>query len=337
MRIAIVKLSAMGDIIHAAVVLQFIKARYPGCRIEWIVEEGFAPVLAGNPHIDAVHTVFLKRAKKEKSFALLKALYTKLKSLGEYDHIIDMQGLFKSAIMSRFIGKNVCGFDKDSMREGVAALLYRRTHTISYDRNVILRGAELVSKCLDMEIDEPALQGKAPFLFTDDLSRQAVGEYAGGRTPPVLVMVGASWPSKIYPAKQMADVIELLGRDVLVVWGSESEKTIAEAIAAATPLAKVVRKLSLSELIALVEKAALVIGGDTGPVHMAWALNRPSVTIFGPTPSFRNTLTTPVNVTVDTGKPVDPSNLDRHDFSIGEIDPTRIAEAAKRLLKDGDE
>ncbi len=337
MRIAIVKLSAMGDIIHAAVVLQFIKARYPDTRIEWIVEEGFAPVLAGNPHIDTIHTVFLKRAKKEKSFALLKALYGKLRSLGEYDCIIDMQGLFKSAIMARIIGKNVCGFDRDSMREGMAARLYSRTQAISYDKNVILRGAELVSKCLELTIDEAALLGKTPFLYTDDASRKAVREYTGGGQAPVLVMVGASWPSKIYPAKQMADVIDRLGREVLVVWGSEGEKALAEAVAAATPLATPVRRLSLPELIALVEQAALVIGGDTGPVHMAWALNRPSVTIFGPTPSFRNTLTTPINKTVDTGKPVDPSNLDRHDFSIGEIEPSRIAALAKQLLESSNE
>ena len=332
MRIAIVKLSAMGDIIHAAVVLQFIKARYPEARIEWIVEEGFASVLAGNPDIAAVHSVFLKRAKKEKSFTLLKALHTKLRTLGTFDHIIDMQGLFKSAIMARLIGKNVCGFDKDSMREGMAAWFYRHTHTISYDKNVILRGAELVSKCLELTIDVAALENKAPFLFADETARASVKEYADPKNPPVLVMVGASWPSKIYPAEQMAKVIGLLGREVLVIWGSESEKAIADEIAAATSFARVVRKLSLPELIALVEASALVIGGDTGPVHMAWALNRPSVTIFGPTPSFRNTLTTPVNVTIDTGKPIDPSNLDRHDFSIGEIDPGRIAQAAKNLL-----
>ena len=332
MRIAIVKLSAMGDIIHAAVVLQFIKARYPDARIEWIVEEGFAPVLAGNPHIDAVHTIFLKRAKKEKSLSLLKALYSKLGSLGEFDHIIDMQGLFKSAIMARLIGKNVCGFDRDSMREGMAAWFYRHTHRISYDMNVILRGAELVSKCLGVTIDETALQGKAPFLYTDEKARASVREYVDAQNPTILVMVGASWPSKIYPAEQMARVIEMLGREVLVVWGSEGEKVIADTIAAATPLARAVRRLTLPELIALVEASALVIGGDTGPVHMAWALNRPSVTIFGPTPSFRNTLTTLINVTVDTGKVIDPSNLDRHDFSIGKIDPVRIAEAAKTLL-----
>lgn len=335
MRIAIVKLSAMGDIIHGAVVLQFIKARYPEARIEWIVEEAFAPVLGGNPHIDAVHTVFLKRAKKEKSFSLLKDLYTKLRTLGEYDHIIDMQGLFKSAIMARLIGKNVCGFDKDSMREGMAALFYRHTHAISYDQNVILRGVELVSQCLKMDIDTGMLQGKNPFLFADESARQAVGEYTA--TAPVLVMVGASWPSKIYPAARMAKVIEGLGREVLVVWGSEGERQMAEAIAAATPLARVLPKLSLPQLIALVEASALVIGGDTGPVHMAWALNRPSVTIFGPTPSFRNTLTTPINVTVDTGKPVDPSNLDRNDFSIGEIDPARIVDAAKSVMKESHE
>lgn len=332
MKIAIVKLSAMGDIIHAAVVLQFIKTRFPQARIDWIAEEVFAPLLRANPDIDTVHTVNLKRIKKEKSLGELKALYRRLKALGPYDQIIDMQGLFKSALISRIMGKNVCGFDRRSMREGGAALFYRGSYPASYDMNVILRGASLVSQCLEIPISERDILNKKPFLFADAAAKEAVAEYTAG-TPPVLVMVGASWPSKVYPPERMAEVITGIGREALVIWGSDAEKDMAEVIVSLTPLATMAKKLSLSELTALVEQAALVIGGDTGPVHMAWALNRPSVTIFGPTPSFRNTMTTAINKTVDTGKPVDPSNLDRNDFSIRDIDPVQIVETAAALLK----
>jgi heptosyltransferase-1 len=298
------------------------------------VEEGFAPVLAGNPDIDALHTVALKRFKKEKSPALLTETIGKLRALGPFDHIIDLQGLLKSALIARLLGRNVHGFDRRSLREGAAAFFYRHGYAVSYNQNVILRGAKLVSRSLGLNIGEAQLLQKHPFLFTDDASRAAVSGYTDGDVPLVLVMVGASWPSKIYPADRMAEAIGKLGRPVLLIWGSEPEKAIAAQIAALTPLATAARPLKLKELIALVEKADLVIGGDTGPVHMAWALNRPSVTIFGPTPSFRNTLQTPINRVLDTSKPIDPSNLDRYDFSIREIDPDRIAELAQTLLKE---
>jgi len=219
------------------------------------------------------------------------------------------------------------------MREGAAAFFYRHTYAVSYDRNVILRGADLVSGSLDLRINESDLAAKKPFLFTNDDAKISVSEYTKRDKPLILVMVGASWASKIYPAELMAQVINELGHGALVIWGSEGEKAMAETILSLSPSARMAKKLTLPELIAVVEKADMVIGGDTGPVHMAWALNRPSVTVFGPTPSFRNTLTTGINEVVDTGKPVDPSNLDRHDMSIREIAPETIVSVAKSLLE----
>jgi len=328
MKIAIVKLSAMGDIIHAAVVLQFIRKAYPDAVIDWVVEEAFAPLLSGNPDIRNVHTVTLKRLKKGKKLAVLAENYRKLRSLGDYDVVIDMQGLIKSAIVSRLIGSNVCGFDKNSTREGVASLFYRKKFAVDYDMNVIKRGAALVSKSLGLKISDEDLQQKQAFLY---------GEGEAEKKDEIIVMVGASWPSKIYPAEQMAQMIETLEKEVLLVWGSETERQLAETIAQKTKLAAVAPKFTIGELISRVKASALVIGGDTGPVHMAWAQNRPSLTIFGPTPSFRNTLTTPVNRVIDTGKKIDPSSLDRNDFSIREIDPKKVAALVLEILKESHE
>ncbi|MBN2782398.1 MAG: lipopolysaccharide heptosyltransferase I, partial [Campylobacterales bacterium] len=96
-KIAIVRLSALGDIVNSAVVLQFIKQKYPESSIEWITEEVFAPLLQNHPLINKVHTINLKKLKKEKNLKNLIITILKIKNLGEFDIIIDMQGLLKSS------------------------------------------------------------------------------------------------------------------------------------------------------------------------------------------------------------------------------------------------
>ena len=103
MKIAIVKLSALGDIIHTMVVLQFIKKHRPEIVIDWVVEESFVGVLEHNPHINQIHTVNLKNARKHKSLRLLCRELWRVSNIGEYDLVIDAQGLIKSALIAKLI------------------------------------------------------------------------------------------------------------------------------------------------------------------------------------------------------------------------------------------
>ena len=140
MKIAIVKLSALGDIVHAMTVLQFIKLDNQQIQIDWIVQEEYVQLLESNPDINQVHTVNLKKAKKMKSFSIFFTELLKLRKLGPYHTVIDMQGLIKSALISKIIPSRVTvGFDKFSYREGIAAMFYNARYNISYDENVILR------------------------------------------------------------------------------------------------------------------------------------------------------------------------------------------------------
>ena len=115
MRIAIVKVSALGDIVHAMIVLQFIKKYNREILIDWIVEDSYKDLLAFHPDINKIHIVNLRKAKKKKSLLLLIAELVKLSKLEKYDIVIDMQGLLKSAIIASVIPSNkTIGFDKDS-------------------------------------------------------------------------------------------------------------------------------------------------------------------------------------------------------------------------------
>lgn len=328
MRIAIVKLTAMGDIINAAVVLQFIKAHYPDARIEWVCEAVFAPILEDNPDLDAIHTVNIKQIKKAKSFSMLAALVKKLRGLGPYDLIMDMQGLIKSAVVARLIGKKVRGFDRRSIRESAAAWFYERGASIAYDANTIERNVKVAADALDFTLSREALQNKKPFLFSH--GEQFAFEPLL-KEKNVLLVVGSTWPSKNYPKEQFARVADLLGINCIVTWGNDEEREWAEWITAHSANAVMAPKLSLNDLKALVARADLLIGNDTGPSHLAWAMNRPSIMLFGCTPPLRM-YETPINRYLESSSYVDPLKLDRNDFSIKEIAPETICIMARELL-----
>ena len=113
MKIAIVKLSALGDIVHAMVALQFIKAHFPEIQIDWIVEERFAEVLENNPDINHILTVNLKSLKTNKAGIFQQIKNVRKYALNNYDLVIDAQGLIKSAIIAKLLGKHIAGFDAE--------------------------------------------------------------------------------------------------------------------------------------------------------------------------------------------------------------------------------
>ncbi len=329
--IAIVRLSALGDIVNATIVLQFIKQKYPDIKIDWITEEVFAPLLYEHPFIHKVHTINLKKMKKEKSFSLLKKTVSKLQNLPKYDLIIDMQGLLKSALVARFIGKKIHGYDKNSGREKLSSLFYSSTSNIPYDINVIKRNVLLINDALDLypkgtsHVSDAMIENKLPTLPSYEKLSFTQDEYC-------IFVIGASWESKIYPKERVVDVCNTLPYTTYLIWGNEKEKSDAEFIAANSKNAEITPKLSLQELCALISHAELVIGNDTGPTHMAWAYNIPSITLFGPT-NERMIYPTVQNIAIHSDSAVDIFHINKNDLSIKNISPQNIIDKAKELLQ----
>ena len=149
MRIAIVKLSAIGDIVHSMVVLQFIKSKYPDLIIDWFVDTQLKDLLENNPHINKIQTIRLKEAKKNKSFWLFLKEMVKLKRYKKYDLVIDMQNLIKSALVARLIPSiKTIGLDKNSSRERLASIFYSQKINIEHSSNVIKRNIAIISQAL---------------------------------------------------------------------------------------------------------------------------------------------------------------------------------------------
>ena len=166
MKIAIVKLSALGDIIHAMVILQFIKKYNRAIEIDWIVEESYKELLELNSDINKVHVLNIKKAKKKKSIHLFLSELKKMRKLGPYDLVIDMQGLIKSALISRLIpSRTTLGFDKFSVRESIASIFYNKTFNYGYDKNIVERNVALVGFALGLNISKKILTINYLFYF----------------------------------------------------------------------------------------------------------------------------------------------------------------------------
>jgi len=316
LKIAIVKLSALGDIVHAAIVLQFIKKHCPNAHITWLVDARFASLLKDHPLIDELVVLPLKESFK-KSYKIIK-------TLGKFDKIIDLQGLFKSAVVAKLLGKEIYGFSRESVKEKIAARLYKHKFKIDYNENIIVRNLSLVGYALNFSFDRDEILKKSPCF---EICKKFKNESGKKR---VLIAAFASEESKIYD--KFKDVIRLLeGCEIYLCYGSESEKARAEVIISGTS-AKLLEKLSIKDMIDFIASCDLVIDNDSGLTHLAWAVNRPSITLFGNRPSHRNAYVTDKNLVVDMGKQIDARSIDKNDFCIREIFPETVANFAKRLL-----
>ena len=326
MKIAIVKLSALGDIVHAMAALQFIKKYNPKIEIDWIVEESFKELISANHHINQVHTVNIKNIKKSKSIRLLIIEIKKIINFGTYDLVIDAQGLLKSSIVSRFIRSNYrFGFDRKSIREPIACAFYNRKVYVDYEKNTIDRMIELLCSPFDIKVSKKELIEKEKFLYSKN-------NFPILKQPYLLFVIGSTWESRNYPKEKFLELAEKLQKKCFVIWGTDEEKNVSDWLCNKSKYINPLSKMSLSDLIVIIEHAQLVIGNDTGPTHMAWGLNTPSITLFGPTPISR-VFQTPFHKVLKSNSKVDQFNLNKDDFSINEIKVNDIVKMALEILE----
>ena len=330
MKIAIIRLSAMGDIVHSAIVLQFIKKAYPDAKIDWIVEKSMSAVLKDNPDIDNIIEIELKKFKRTKKLSDLKKQIQTIKELPKYDYIIDMQGLLKSAILTKFMKGESYGFDKDSIRESLASYFYKHKIHMPYDANTIDRNVQVVSKSLDLGVTSKEIYEKKPFLFYKNEDKK-IYDYLSKEKKNIIFVIGSTWPSRNYPKEKFVEIANELKENILVIWGSEQERVDGEYIEQHSEFATLIPRTDLNTLKALIGKSDLLIGNDTGPTHMAWGMNKASITIFGPTPISRVYITA-INKIVKSPSKVDPYKLNKKDFSIKEIESKEICDIARELL-----
>ncbi len=153
------------------------------------------------------------------------------------------------------------------------------------------------------------------------------------QTPYIVFVIGSTWKSRNYPKENYVEIAEALKKSCFVTWGNEQEKESAEWMRNKSKYIQVMPKLNLDDLKQVISHSSLLIGNDTGPSHIAWALNKPSIILFGPTPIERS-FQTPMNKVLQSSSKVNHFKLDKNDFSIKEIKASNIIKIANDLLKE---
>lgn len=338
MKIAIIRLSALGDIIQSSIVLQLIKQAHPNSSVDWFVDERFKGILEKHPLINKLYALPLK---DRKIFKVLQILLNARKN--RYDIVVDLQGLLKSAVIAKMVGANTFGFDKNSLKESLASLFYRHKKAMKYSENIILRNVALIGFALEKDFGKDDILGKEPCFVADERVKKALVEKINfdDTKQNILIHTGSSAENKNYPKERFAILCQMIlarykKAQIWLCWGNAKEKKNTQFILAdvGSKQISLLPKLNLKELAALTQLCALVIGNDSGPTHLAFAMNKPSITIFGATPSYRNAYQTPINKVIDSGKYIsDTKHIDKSDFCIQNIDEKEIFTLCEGLLK----
>ncbi|GHQ24972.1 lipopolysaccharide heptosyltransferase I [Helicobacter pylori] len=334
MKIAIVRLSALGDIIVSAVFLALIKERFTNAQIEWFVDERFGAILEHSPYIDKLHPIALKSTLTTFNPLKIFKLFKSLRAY-EYDMVIDMQGLIKSALITQMLkAPKKVGFDCTSAREGLSAFFYSQKVSIAYNESVLKRNFTLLSHALNLpkkEISEGLSSRSKVFSYQDSPKIDALN--LNKNKPKILFVLETSKINKTYPIERFKELaLALENFQICLLWHASEDK--ATALYGALKNQRdvlLLPKLTLNEVKALLFKMDLIIGGDTGITHLAWALQKPSITLYGNTPMERFKLESPINVSL-TGN--SNANYHKKDFSIQNIDPKKIKECVLNILKE---
>jgi heptosyltransferase-1 len=290
MRVLIIKTSSLGDVIHALPVIDYLLQVSAGIEIDWIVEEPFLPVLEHNPHLARIHVIRTKKWRKapfsKETHHDLKALYDTLRARS-YDLVFDIQGNLKSGLIARLsgAGKRV-GFSREVLQEKVNSLF--TTHRIPFraiDRNVTDRYLRVVSVMFGRDYRDMELTGTIESSPEDET---AADRYLAG-LPDGLVFVfqvGTTWNTKLWSPEGWCELAQRItaqypGSTVLINWGNQDEKALAERIAReGGDSVQLLPWLRIRELIPILRRVDLVIGGDTGPVYLAAAVGTPTVSYY---------------------------------------------------------
>ncbi len=295
----IVRLSAMGDIIHTLPAAAALRQAFPHATLGWLIEERWAELLCTlryprsgrrspqRPMVDRVHAVNTAEWRQAPfSFNTWQQMAVGLSQLRgvEYDAVIDFQGAVRSALLSRWSGAAVV-YGSAQPRENAASMFYTR--------KIQTNGSHVVEQALKLAgaVVPSAAMAESQVQFPVDRDAEStIASLTADVKEFVILNPGAGWGAKRWPSERYGQVAKELARDglcSLVNYGPGEEELAAAVEAAGEGAARKI-SCSVSELIALTRRARLLIGGDTGPMHLAAALKIPVVAIFGPTNPARS-------------------------------------------------
>jgi len=357
--ILVVRLSAMGDIIHTLPAAAALRAAFPHVTLGWLIEERWAELLCTlryprsgrrspeRPLVDRVHTVNLAEWRRAMfSFNTLQQIAVGLSELHgvKYDAVIDFQGAVRSALLSRWSGASTI-FGDAQPRENAASMFYSRQ--IETDgRHVVEQALDLARAVVDGTKAANVSEDRASPLSVPDAefpvdpdAEKKISSFTADMPKFAILNPGAGWGAKQWPAERYGAIAKELAQQEIgsLVNFGPGEEALALAVEAASGGAARKIPCSIAELIALTRRARLLIGGDTGPMHLAAALKIPVVAIFGPTNPVRNgPFGTRSIVLRSASSLTDHSRRREPEPGLLDITPEEVSAAARKLLRESE-
>ena len=272
--ILLVKTSSLGDVVHNFPAASDIARHFPDARIDWVVEEAYAPLVRLHPAIDRVLPIAIRRWRGALSaratWREMFACRAQIRARA-YDAVIDTQGLVKSALVTKFARGPRYGLARGSAREPLASQFYDRAFDVARSKHAIARCRELVAIAMGYVVDGNPRYGLR------------IAHCAAADRQRVVLLHGTARPEKQWPEADwiaLGGWLNARGIEVIVPWGDASERTRSERIAGSLTAAEVPSRRSLDALAEMLASATAVIGVDTGLLHLAVALKVPTVAIF---------------------------------------------------------
>jgi heptosyltransferase-1 len=280
-RFLIVRLGSLGDVVHAIPAVAALKRRHPASVIDWVVDPRYVDLVK---LVTVVGSVFPFDPRHSLAAFLAWWQFGRER---QYDVAIDLQGLIKSAVLSRAVGaRRAIGFDRAHLREPVASLFYTKTVDPGDAPHVIQKGIGLMRA---VGVDDQTIA--FPLAIPRSSAAEAVAARAG-TSGYALINPGAAWPNKRWPPERFgavaAAIRERHGLGSVVLWGPGEEAAASAIVAASHGAAEQAPPTTITDIVAVAKGASLMVSGDTGPLHIAAAVGTPIVALFGPTRAERN-------------------------------------------------
>lgn len=281
MKVCVIKTSSMGDVIHTLPALTDAQKAIPSLSIDWVVEENFAEIPRWHSAINRVLPIALRRWRKSPFSIQTRNEWKNYRTLLQaenYDAVIDVQGLIKSALFATRFAQGVKhGYDRQSIREPLASFFYDKKYAISYQQHAVERIRQLFAQSLGYEL--PQVQGDygiaRHFLHQTPEQNYVVFIHSTTRTDK-------HWEESEWQ-KLIEKITALSDYEIHLPWGNEQEKARAERLAQVHSNVIVLPKLTLTELAKQLANAKAVVSVDTGLAHLTAALDKPNITLYGAT------------------------------------------------------
>lgn len=344
MRVLLVKLGSIGDIVHTLPSLAAARRALPRAEISWVVERRAAEILRDNPLLDRLIEVDTKALRRwPVSGETLLATRQQLRRLraSTFDTALDFQGLLKSAAIARLSGARLrYGFAREHLREPASRFLLTKTVRTPAGSHVIVKNLSLAAEALGISVPTDPARFEFPLAVRQEHEDEALEAVRSFETGFAILNPGGGWPTKLWSAERFGALADELwthhGLHSVVTYGP-GEDELAERVVGASRSGRAhARSLSLKGFYALAKQAAVYIGGDTGPTHLAVAANAPVVGLFGPTEWWRNGSPRPADICVernDIGCRTDCHRRACSQWICMDIEVERVLHAVSERLK----